>query len=150
METMVMSEPDVKIDVEILKRDIDRFSGLFDRLDTTIEKLTEVSGGINRMLAVHENRLEQQEELTKHFITLMEERRRENSDKYEIIQNRITQTREEMQQEIKDSIKEVVAKIDKLSETVNKLERWKYLVVGGAITIGFLLAKLPMIEKLLH
>lgn len=150
MEIMVMSEPDVKIDVEILKRDIDRFSGLFDRLDTTIEKLTEVSGGINRMLAVHENRLEQQEELTKHFITLMEERRRENSDKYEIVQNRITQTREEMQQEIKDSIKEVVAKIDKLSETVNKLEKWKYLVVGGAITIGFLLAKLPMIEKLLH
>ena len=145
-----MSEPDVKIDVEILKRDIDRFSGLFDRLDTTIEKLTEVSGGINRMLAVHENRLEQQEELTKHFITLMEERRRENSDKYEIVQNRITQTREEMQQEIKDSIKEVVTKIDKLSETVNKLEKWKYLVVGGAITIGFLLAKLPMIEKLLH
>ncbi len=145
-----MSEPDVKVDVEILKRDIDRFSGLFDRLDTTIEKLTEVSGGINRMLAVHENRLEQQEELTKHFITLMEERRRENSDKYEIVQNRITQTRDEMQQEIKDSIKEVVAKIDKLSETVNKLERWKYLVVGGAITIGFLLAKLPMIEKLLH
>lgn len=145
-----MSEPDVKVDVEILKRDIDRFSGLFDRLDTTIEKLTEVSGGINRMLAVHENRLEQQEELTKHFITLMEERRRENSDKYEIVQNRITQTRDEMQQEIKDSIKEVVAKIDKLSETVNKLEKWKYLVVGGAITIGFLLAKLPMIEKLLH
>jgi len=145
-----MSEPDVKVDVEILKRDIDRFSGLFDRLDTTIEKLTEVSGGINRMLAVHENRLEQQEELTKHFITLVEERRRENSDKYEIVQNRITQTREEMQQEIKDSIKEVVAKIDKLSETVNKLEKWKYLVVGGAITIGFLLAKLPMIEKLLH
>lgn len=145
-----MSEPDVKVDVEILKRDIDRFSGLFDRLDTTIEKLTEVSGGINRMLAVHENRLEQQEELTKHFITLMEERRRENSDKYEIVQNRITQTREEMQQEIKDSIKEVVTKIDKLSETVNKLEKWKYLVVGGAITIGFLLAKLPMIETLLH
>lgn len=145
-----MSEPDVKVDVEILKRDIDRFSGLFDRLDTTIEKLTEVSGGINRMLAVHETRLEQQEELTKHFITLMEERRRENSDKYDIVQNRITQTRDEMQQEIKDSIKEVVAKIDKLSETVNKLEKWKYLVVGGAITIGFLLAKLPMIEKLLH
>ena len=145
-----MSEPDVKVDVEILKRDIDRFSGLFDRLDATIEKLTEVSGGINRMLAVHENRLEQQEELTKHFITLMEERRRENSDKYEIVQNRITQTRDEMQQEIKDSIKEVVAKIDKLSETVNKLEKWKYLVVGGAITIGFLLAKLPMVEKLLH
>ena len=150
MEIMVMSEPDVKVDVEILKRDIDRFSGLFDRLDATIEKLTEVSGGINRMLAVHENRLEQQEELTKHFITLMEERRRENSDKYDIVQNRITQTRDEMQQEIKDSIKEVVAKIDKLSETVNKLEKWKYLVVGGAITIGFLLAKLPMVEKLLH
>ena len=145
-----MSEPDVKVDVEILKRDIDRFSGLFDRLDTTIEKLTEVSGGINRMLAVHENRLEQQEELMKQFITLMEERRRENSDKYDIVQNRITQTREEMQQEIKDSIKEVVAKIDKLSETVNKLEKWKYLVVGGAIIIGFLLANLPMVEKLLH
>jgi chromosome segregation ATPase len=150
MEIMVMSEPDVKVDVEILKRDIDRFSGLFDRLDTTIEKLTEVSGGINRMLAVHENRLEQQEELMKQFITLMEERRRENSDKYDIVQNRITQTREEMQQEIKDSIKEVVAKIDKLSETVNKLEKWKYLVVGGAIIIGFLLANLPMVEKLLH
>ena len=60
----------LNIEFELLRRDIDRLSGLFGRLDVTIEKLTEVSNNVSRMLAVHENRISQQEELLKNVVKI--------------------------------------------------------------------------------
>ena len=57
-----MTENDLTTEVELLKREVGNVNVIHGRLDTAIEKLTEVSNCINRMLAVHEERLSQQEE----------------------------------------------------------------------------------------
>ena len=57
-----MPENDLSTEVELLKREVKSMNVIHGRLDTAIEKLTEVSNCINRMLAVHEERLSQQEE----------------------------------------------------------------------------------------
>ena len=54
--------PELETEVELLKKEIRDQSRLFDRLDIAIEKLTDVSNCINRMLAVHEEKLTRQEE----------------------------------------------------------------------------------------
>lgn len=123
-------DKNLNVDVEILRRDIDRLGGLFDRIDITIEKLTEVSNSINRMLAVHENRLSQQEEITRHIFNLIEERRKENRD------------------EFREGLKNLENKIDKLSITVVHLDRWKYLVVGGGVVLGYVIAQAPLLKIL--
>ena len=56
------TENDLSTEVELLKREVKSMNVIHGRLDTAIEKLTEVSNCINRMLAVHEERLGQQEE----------------------------------------------------------------------------------------
>ena len=57
-----MVDNDLVTEVELLKREVKGMKIIHGRLDTAIEKITEVSNCINRMLAVHEERLSQQEE----------------------------------------------------------------------------------------
>ena len=52
----------VKTDVELLKRDMELVSALAEKFDIAIDRLTEVSTSVDKMLAVHEMRLENQEQ----------------------------------------------------------------------------------------
>lgn len=127
-----MAQPnDIKTDVELLKKDFEQLSALIDRMDLMIEKLSEVSTGLNRILAVHDNRLSQQEEITKHIFELIEMRRRETV---------------ESTKELKDMFDKVTAELKK---GIDNLEKWRYYLIGMAIASGFLLSKLPDIRALL-
>ena len=55
-----MSE-DLNTEVAILKREVADIKLIFNRLDTAIERITEVSSSVNRMLAVHEEKIANQE-----------------------------------------------------------------------------------------
>ena len=45
----------------VLKREVADIKRIFNRLDTAIERITEVSSSVNRMLAVHEEKIANQE-----------------------------------------------------------------------------------------
>ena len=51
----------LKTEVELLKRDFDLLAGLAEKFDVAIDKLTNVSNSIDKMLAVHETRLDSAE-----------------------------------------------------------------------------------------
>lgn len=117
-------------DVEILKR-------VVDRLDITIEKLAEVSNGINKILAVHESRIDTQEETTRQLMLMMEERRREYTIHHDDMKLQYTQLR-----------KEFIDELNLAKKELELLNRWKYLVLGGAVVIGFILSRTNILEKL--
>ena len=54
---------DIKVQLAGLKKDIENVSNLNSRLDTAIEKLTDVSTSIKSMLAVHEEKIQRQEQI---------------------------------------------------------------------------------------
>ena len=58
-----METTDIKVQLEGLKKDIENVSHLNGRLDTAIEKLTDVSTSIKQMLAVHEEKISRQEQI---------------------------------------------------------------------------------------
>ncbi len=139
---------DMKTDVELLKRDIDRLGVLFDKLDITIEKLTEVSSSLNRMLAVHENRLVQQEESTRTLFGIIEDRRRQSEERYDQLSGKIVSVRDDVQVKMTDAMDKMSERLNEMATSVTHLDRWKYFVIGGAIVIGFLISRLPILEKL--
>ncbi len=53
---------DIQLDVELLKKDVKEMKLIHGRLDNAISKISDVSNSINRMLAVHEEKLSSQEE----------------------------------------------------------------------------------------
>ena len=54
--------PELETKVELLKRELHDQRKIHDRLDIAIEKLTDVSNSIHRMLAVHDEKIARQED----------------------------------------------------------------------------------------
>ena len=63
---------DLKTDIELLKRDVNQMSNIFTKLDTTIDKLGEVSTNLSKIVAVHEAKLERQDGTDKQLQSLID------------------------------------------------------------------------------
>jgi len=121
-----------------LQRRTERMDVMLDKLDTSIEKLTEVSQNVSKLLAVHEEKLDQQEKINNHFSVLMEQRRNETDKKLEDIWD-----------ELKDIRNEQRSQHNSINEKFSTFERFVWMVGGGGVVLGFLLSYGPTILKLL-
>ena len=126
---------DIELDVEILKKEVSDMKEIHSRLDTAITKITEVSNCINRMLAVHEEKISQQEDIQNKQQTDIDSNVKE-------LHSRITSNQKELLERMTKQHRETELEIRRLREdVVNRigvLEKWKYLVIGGAIVVGFI------------
>ena len=148
---------ELKADVTSLRRDVDGMNLLVDRLDVAIDKMSEMSSHISQLLAVHDTKIEQQERMIGEVAISVDQRRLESEDRTNVLHKRITDLRQEVTNNSDKRTKEILEEISKLNANLNEkfqhmenrvivLERWRFLLMGGAITIGFLLAKLPLIN----
>lgn len=120
------------------------------RIDNSIATMTEVSANIGKLLAVHEERLNQLEKDNNLVGSdIRDIQSRINTMSREIV-DKIEKTERCLEIKIKESNDSTNKKIDAMSkelkqvdERVGFLERWKWMVLGGAIAIGWVLAKLP-------
>ena len=87
---------ELETEVELLKKELYDQRKIHDRLDIAIEKLTDVSNSIHRMLAVHEEKIARQEEAIFEAENKIEERRSELSSKIDELHSRITTNTKEI------------------------------------------------------
>ena len=147
-----MSEADLKTDIELVKRDVSGMQAMMTKLDTAIDKIADVSNGISKILAVHDQAIDT-------LKLSVEERKRLAEKEIELLHNRISEMKDENndsrktnQRELLTAIKDMdrnnKADIEALSERVAMLEKWKWAVVVGASVAGFFLSKMPMFANL--
>ena len=72
---------DIKIQLESLRKDIENVNGIQGRLDTAIDKLTDVSTSIKSMLAVHEEKLQRSEQIDEVIFSKLKERQNDQQKK---------------------------------------------------------------------
>lgn len=141
-----MTAPEVyKIqnDVVALQKDMSQVNAIVDKLDLTIEKLTDVSSNVSRLLAVHETRLENQERAGSHLAKTLEKNKEQIDTELQKIYDRISDTKKDLRKEIDDRHEEVMKEL-------KTIQRWMWLVSGGGAAVGFILANLlkwlPLVE----
>jgi|TARA_B100000212_G_scaffold317676_1_gene273502 peptidoglycan hydrolase CwlO-like protein len=131
-----MAVTDIELDVELLKKEVSDMKEIHGRLDTAITKITDVSNCINRMLAVHEEKISQQEE-----VQIRDAQTFANDVKE--LHSRITTSQKEITELMRKQHYEFESEIRRLREDVTNrvgvLERWKYLIIGGSIVVGFVI-----------
>ena len=136
---------ELETEVKLLKKELEDQRKIHDRLDIAIEKLTDVSNSINRMLAVHEEKIASQEEAIFEEETKIEERRSELLIKIDELHSRITTNTKEIMTaataQHQSQNKEIQKIRDELVARVGVLEKWRHVLIGGSIVIGFLLHK---------
>tara|TARA_Y100001937_G_C7088332_1_gene316466 strand:+ start:39 stop:494 length:456 start_codon:yes stop_codon:yes gene_type:complete len=140
----------IETEVELLKREVADMKGIHVRLDSAIEKIAEVSSSLHTIMAVHEEKLIRQEEA-------LGEQEKEFRDSVQELHSRITTNAKESHQAMGDMERRLVDAMNEhnrketeqfmklredLSTRVGILEKWRYLIIGGSIVIGFSLTEI--------
>ena len=136
---------ELETEVQLLKRDIEDVKSIHGRLDVAIDKLTDVSNSIHRMLAVHEEKLARQEEASIELEQQIEKRRSEVLTKIDDLHSRITTNTKEIMinaaAQHAEQNKEIQKIREDLSGRIGVMEKWRHVLIGGSIVVGFLLHK---------
>ena len=135
------SNVNTQIELELLKKEIADMKQIHVRLDTAIEKITDFSNCINRLLAVHEEKITQQEDAQQRSV-------QEFTADIKELHSRITTNTKDMTalmtQQHKEQ-KDVIDRLkDEISNRVGVLEKWRWIIIGGSIVVGFIIQKLPI------
>ena len=135
------SNVNTQIELELLKKEIADMKQIHVRLDTAIEKITDFSNCINRLLAVHEEKITQQEDAQQRSV-------QEFTTDIKELHSRITTNTKEMTALMTQQHKEQKDVIDRLKDEVSNrvgvLEKWRWIIIGGSIVVGFIIQKLPI------
>jgi len=156
----------LKTKVAVLETEVHQMAELFTKLDTTIDRMTDISNSINQMLVVHEQKIQQNSEDTEDLFHLTEKRRIENDEQLRELHSRITtngkETRQEMNanvikimhaiSEIKDAMleREKIIRNEQsgLEKRINDLEKKNWFYMGAAAVIGFLAGAFDWISSI--
>ena len=142
-ERLIMAE--LETEVKLLKKELQDQAKIHDRLDIAIEKLTDVSNSIHRMLAVHEEKIARQEEAIFQAEEQIEVRRSELSKRLDELHSRITTNTKEIMSaaltQHQQQNREIQKIKDELVSRVGVLEKWRHVLIGGSIVVGFILHK---------
>ena len=143
MAELDFSKHDMYTQVELLKKEVQDMKGIYQRIDTAIERITEVSTSVNRMLAVHEEKITQQEEAAIRADTEVKTDIKE-------LHSRITTNYKELAEQMAKNHKETEAHVQQLRTDLNNrvgvLEKWRWLIIGGSIVIGFIAQKMIVLS----
>jgi hypothetical protein len=124
-----------------------------DKIDQSLEKMTDVSANVGKILAVHEERIDKLEKYgedrfgdIKDLHSRITTAFREMSDKLDAMEGRLDLKYQKQQmnaQQQHDSIqREIQEDINELSKRIRTLENWRWWMMGLGVGFGFVLAKL--------
>ena len=140
-------------DLQVLKNEVEQVASVNTKLDSAIDKLTDISGSIKSMLAVHEEKLSKQEEIDKAIFNLIENRRVEFDTNYKELHARINKIHRELTDEIEMSEKRLMCEIKTLNSNldgrIGVFEKYRYIIIGIAIILGLSMPQLMSILKIL-
>jgi len=134
---------EIKVDIESLRKDIENVNTINGRIDTAIDKLTDVSTSIKSMLAVHEEKITRQEKIDEVIFDKLKDRQEEITDVYRELKKDVEMSEKRLLIEIKSLKNDIGAR-------VGVLEKYRWIIIGGAIVIGWILSKnfMPIIHMM--
>lgn len=141
-----------KIDIELLKKDVNIMTSLCEKFDKTIDKMQEIASSLSQMVSLHEQRLESQEKVSQEVQSVLEMRRIEHNNDIKELHSRITTVNRELSEKMDETEKNILSELHSLREEIkneknsfglrlNQVEAWKYTIVGALMIVTWLLAK---------
>ena len=140
-------------DLQVLKNEVEQVASVNTKLDNAIDKLTDISGSIKSMLAVHEEKLSKQEEIDKAIFNLIENRRIEFDTNYKELHARINKIHKELTDEIEMSEKRLMCEIKTLNSNldgrIGVFEKYRWIIIGAAIVLGLSMPQILSVIKII-
>lgn len=156
-----MSEAQIETKIALLEKELSQISGLFERLDTTIEKLTEVSSTIRQLLAVHETKINQHDQTHRDIYAEIEKRRVDSIAQHNLTQTSITAMEMNFKKELDTLEKSITDELKSLrkdqsdgleaiSKRTQTVEKWRWIITGGILVVSWVVSTLLIPAMLYH
>lgn len=110
------------------------------RLDSAIERLTEISGELKSIIAVHEQRITQQEKNTDIIYDILDQRRKETDKRVDDIYNTMRNQDNRILEEIAKMREETQEQFKDMNTAMNKLEKYIWMAIGATGIVSWLIA----------
>lgn len=127
-------------DLEVLKNEVKQVAAVNEKLDTAIDRLTDISGSIKSMLAVHEEKLNKQEDIDKAIFKLLENRRIETENNIKVLEGRLDEIHKELKEDLELTEKRLLCEIKSIGNSLNNrvgvLEKYRWVIIGVSIALG--------------
>ena len=139
---------DLKLDIGLLKKDVEWTNEICHKLSESIDKLQEVNVNILRMITLHEQKHDQHEKSQKDM-----------KDDIKELHSRITTVTRELHERIDQVEKHITDRLDDIRSDLathkqqdkktiitelSEVERWKWIILGAVMSAGFILGKLEL------
>jgi len=105
----------------------------FSKIDDAIQRLAVVASDLSKMLAVHEQRIANQEKTSDGILNSIEKRREE-------IDNRLRDVYTTIRDEIHELKEASTKQHDVQNNKISKLEKMVWTASGGAIVVGWIVS----------
>ena len=125
---------DIRVQLATLKQEVENVNSIHGRIDTAIDKLTDVSTSIKSMLAVHEEKIQRQEQIDDIIFKKLKDRDSEVDEVFRDLQR-------EMDQVEKRLLNEIRSLRNDLTGRVGVLEKYRWIIIGGFLAVGWILSK---------
>ena len=134
---------EIRVQLESLTKDIENINNIQGRLDTAIDKLTDVSTSIKSMLAVHEEKIQRQEQIDDIIFKKLKDRDSEVDEVFRDLQR-------EMDQVEKRLLNEIRSLRNDIGSRVGVLEKYRWIILGAFLAVGWVLSKnlMPIIKMM--
>jgi chromosome segregation ATPase len=163
-EEVVLAEPynkeysSNKLEIELIKKDVNILSRLCEKYDVTIDKMQEVVSNLTKILTIQEQKLEVQEKTNKEFDSTLEKHVREQQQNTSQINDRITKVNSELTTKIEQVEVSILSEIQhlknelvnintNLNKKIGEIDMFRYMVMGGIALFVFILSNLLGIAK---
>ena len=124
---------DIRVQLATLKQEVENVNSIHGRIDTAIDKLTDVSTSIKSMLAVHEEKIQRQEQVDEVIFNKLRERQQDIDKVFKDLQREMDQVEKRLLIEIKSLRNDI-------GDRVGVLEKYRWIILGGAIVIGWIVS----------
>lgn len=114
-----------------------------NRIEDAIERLTEISADLNKMLAVQDQRIMQQEKITGIMEETLERRREEYDRKIQTVYDTIGKEDKKILDELEKIRKDQKNQYESLNSKITSLEKIIWMYLGGFSVLVFVITYGP-------
>lgn len=115
-----------------IQRDVHILAPVVSKLDNSVEKLSDAINSISKLHAVQESRLSSIEK------TLEASMQNHKAEMRQVANDHKAELKQ-VADDYKESIKAIQDKSEENSKRIKEVERWMWMLAGGAVVIGYLL-----------
>ena len=137
----------VETEIALVKNELSQMANLFLKLETALDKISEVSNNIGQMLAVHDQRINSAEDYADELKESIEMHRKEHQADIKELHSRLTSATRDLKNEMSQDVnkvleeitalrKDLVERMNQQDERITSLEKWRWLLVGGIVLAG--------------